>query len=347
MNNLNQNSGGLIFLLLLLGAIVFLLIYIRKKFKQLDLPSVFFVSGEVKSGKSLLSVHLAIKEYKRALRRWYIRKWLVKMFFPKRYHEHYDYWDEYKANNFVPTRDIDWQYDELPPMLYSNLHLAYTNYNPLTIDIIERKVRIPNKSVVLIDEVSLFADSQLFKDKITNNKLMMFFKLYGHYSHGGKLIINSQAIGDCHYSLKRCMGSYLYIQDRKQFPLISILWVRQMIYSDDGSSINVVDKDLELDLRKVLIFNFTYKKYDCYALSVFTDYMPYQVKYDIEKKDKHDSLKSTFVVTLNPFMEEVNLRYKFRDYQIVDIHFATNIKDDNENYIEYINKEGVKTHESF
>ena len=44
-------------------------------------------------------------------------------------------------------------------MLYSNMPLNHVKYNDLTIDIIMRKVRIPYKSVVLIDEASLLADS--------------------------------------------------------------------------------------------------------------------------------------------------------------------------------------------
>ena len=75
-----KNSGSLVLLLLILAGAIFLLVYIRRKFKTLSLPCVFFVSGAVKSGKTLLSVHLAIKEYNRALRRWKIKKWLVKIF---------------------------------------------------------------------------------------------------------------------------------------------------------------------------------------------------------------------------------------------------------------------------
>lgn len=310
MNYANDNFGSLLLLLLVFALAVFIVVFIRKKFKTLSLPCVFFVSGALKSGKTLLSVHLAIKEYKRALRSWNIKKWLVKTFLPHKYNKYYGVYDEWLKNDFEgkPT-DFDFDSCEFPPMLYSNIPLAKVRYNRLTIDIIDRKVRIPNKSVVLIDEVSLFADSQLFKDKDLNSRLMAFYKLYGHYSHGGKLIIDSQAIADNHFSLKRCMSSYLYIQDRKKLPFISILYVREMIYSEDNSAINVVDKDLELDLRKVIIFNTTYDKYDCYCYSVFTDYLPYQVRYDVDIKTKHDSLKCDYIVTLNDFVRKINDEY--------------------------------------
>ena len=64
----NKNLGSAILILIFVLLILFLLYLIKKKFKTLKLPCVFFVSGAVKSGKTLLSVHLALKEYKMALR---------------------------------------------------------------------------------------------------------------------------------------------------------------------------------------------------------------------------------------------------------------------------------------
>ena len=63
MNNLVNNSRFLSFLLI---AILILLVvfWIRKKIKVLNVPNVFLISGAVKTGKTLLSVHLAKKEIK-------------------------------------------------------------------------------------------------------------------------------------------------------------------------------------------------------------------------------------------------------------------------------------------
>lgn len=320
---MNIDGKFILFILILVG-VLFLLVYIRRKFKFINLPCVFFVSGAVKSGKSLLSIHLAIKEYKSAVRKWHIRRWLIKIFLPFKYHDRYDAWHEWKDNDYKEMPRYDFEKADFPPMLYSNIRLAGVRFNPLTLDIIENSVRIPDKSVVLIDEISLFADSQLFKNKLTNNILMRFFKLYGHYSHGGKLIINSQSIADNHFALRRCMSSYLYIQERKKFPIFSVLYVREMIYSEDKSAINVVNEDIELSLRKVLILNTTYNKYDSYCYSVFTDYLPYQVCYTSEILTKHDSLKCDYIVTLNEFVKKMNESYQehqsitFNESAVVD-----------------------------
>lgn len=276
-------NGRIIILILLLVVVVIVISWLRSKFKSLNLPCVFFVSGGIKTGKTLLSVHLAIKEYRKAVFRWYFFRFLCKIF-----------------------KKFDTEDSRYKPMLYSNLPLANVRYNPLTIDIINRKVRIPNKSIVLIDEVSLFADSQLFKDKNINNSLMLFYKLFGHYSHGGKLIIDSQSIADNHYSFKRCMSSYLYIYSRVKYPFISVLRVRELMYSEDGSIQNNFNEDVELSLRNVIIFNRTYDKYDCYALSVFTDNLAYQVDYNREIKSVKDDLKCYQVVSLNEYVKTLN-----------------------------------------
>lgn len=270
-------------LLLILCLVLFVLWWIRRKFKTLTLPCVFFVSGAIKSGKTLLSVHLAIKEYKKAVRHWKIRQFLLLFF------------------RFKKTDD-----DNYAPMLYSNIPLADVKYNPLTMDIILRQVRIPNKSVVLIDEVSLFADSMLFKDKELNNKLMAFYKLYGHYSHGGKMIIDSQSIADNHFSFKRCMGSYIYIYERRKYPFFSVLKVRELMYSEDNSIQNNFIEDAELSFRKILITNRTYNKYDCYCYSCFTDKLVYKVDYNAQKKSIKDNLKCYSILSLNDFVIEMN-----------------------------------------
>lgn len=311
-----MSTSTFLLILCIVGGL-FIILWLRRKFKVLNLPCVFFVSGAVKSGKTLLSVHLALKEFKAAKRRWYLRKYLTMVFLPKRYVESFAKVDKYlKGQHDILDLGLK---DYLPPMLYSNIALAGVKYNPLTIDIVERKVRIPNKSVILIDEVSLFADSQLFKDKDTNAVLMSFYKLYGHYSHGGKLIVDSQSISDNHYSMKRCMSTYLYIYERVKYPFFTIMKVRELIYSDDGSIQNNFNEDIELSMRKVFIWNKSYDKYDCYCYSVFTDYLPLKVMYDVESKSTKDDLKVYNIVSLNDFINDLNKglvgKYKVNPYR--------------------------------
>lgn len=265
-------STGVILVLVLLVLLTF---FLAKHFKRLKIDNVYFISGGVKTGKSFVSVALAVKTYRKNLFKWYLTNWLFKLF--KKGSE--------------------------KPMLYSNIPLRYVKFNALTMKVIDRKVRIPNKSVVLIDEISLLADSMLYKDEKINQKLMLFIKLFGHYTHGGTLITNSQAILDCHFSIKRCLSHYLYINCRTKYPLVTIFKAREMLYSADGSSINTSDEDLEESQKLLWFMNRYYKYYDSYCYSVFTDCLPYQCDYKVRVLNRKDSLKADVLLTLQDFSE--------------------------------------------
>ena len=123
MKNFNPNVLSFVIILFLILVVVWM---IKRKIKLLTIPNVFLISGAVKTGKTLLSVHLAIKEYKRALRRWHIKRLLYSLIGRK---------------------------DDIPlkPMLYSNIVLAKVKFNVLTMDIILQKKRIPHQSKQPID----------------------------------------------------------------------------------------------------------------------------------------------------------------------------------------------------
>ena len=281
MNNLVNNSRFLSFLLIIVLILVVVHI-IRKKIKVLTIPNVYLISGQIKSGKSLLAVHLAKKEIKRNIRNWYFKCFFLKLLG--------------RSKEDLPKK----------PMLYSNIPLGRIKFNLLSMDIILQNVRIPDKSVVLIDEASLLADSTLYKNKDINNKLMRFVKLFAHYTHGGKLIIDTQSISDLHFSFKRCLNNYLYIYSRTKFPLITIMKVREMLYSEDGSLVSNSNEDIELSMRTMFILNRTYNDYDCYCYSSFTDYLPYYVRYDVSKLRKDDDMKCYNLVSFQDFSKKLN-----------------------------------------
>ena len=285
-----ERIGNLLVIVLILVAVVLVLYFVRKHFKRLNMPNVFLISGAVKSGKSLLSVHLAKKEIKRSVRKWYIQRFIFGLL---------------GKENKLPQK----------PMLYSNIPLAKISYNRLTKDILLREVRIPDNSVVLMDEASLIADSMLCKDKTINNQLMLFVKLFAHYSHGGKLIIDTQSISDLHFAFKRCMNSYLYIYSRTKFPFFTLMKVREMLYSEDGSMVNNSSEDIELSMRTIFLWNSTYRSYDKYCYSIFTDDLPYQVNYDVKTLVYKDNLKAKYIVSFQDFAKEINKKFEKEGFE--------------------------------
>lgn len=241
----------LIIIVLAIIAII-IIYYIQRHFKSLKIGSLCMVTGGVKTGKSTLSVFLAIKHHKVAVRRVKIRNFFCRLFGRS-------------------------QYQSELPLLYSNIPLNYP-YVPLTDDLFLRKERFVYGSIIYVCEASLVADSQLIKDKYLNTRLLLFNKLIGHETKGGKLIYDTQCVSDVHYSIKRSLSEYFYIHHLRKGLFFLTAYVIENRYSDDNSVVTVSDKDIEEsgNLKKVLLSKKYWKYFDCYCYSVLTDNLPVQ-----------------------------------------------------------------------
>lgn len=261
-------------IVLIVVAIIALIIfiYIRRHFKNLKVGSLSLVTGGVKTGKSTLAVYLAIKEHKRAVRHVKFRNFVLRL---------------------IGKSD---RQDELP-MLYSNIPLNYP-YVPLTDDLLLRRKRFVYRSVIYVCEASLVADSQLLKDKDLNTRLLLFNKLIGHETKGGKLIYDTQCVSDVHYSIKRSLSEYFYIHHLRKGLFFLTAYVIENRYSDDGSIVTFSDRDVEESdyLKKVLISKRVWKYFDCYCYSRLTDDLP------VEKTvvNSVSSLKADRVLSFRP-----------------------------------------------
>lgn len=229
--------------LLLFGLFAFIVIKVKRKFKTLSpLGTITVCTGAVKTGKSTLAVHLALRSYRKVLFMWKI---------------------QHLFDKSIPK-----------PLLYSNIPLAM-DYVPVTTDILLRKTRTVPKSVMLLDEASLVADSQLIKDGVINNRLLLFFKLYGHSTHGGTIVLDTQSLSDLHYSIRRCCNQYLYITRTAKFvPFFLIMDVIEQRYSDDGTVIAAQTDDVQDNVKHVLVPKRTWRYFDTYCYSVLTDDKP-------------------------------------------------------------------------
>ena len=158
---MSSNSNISLFILLALLALgAFIFYKISKHFKVPKIACVSLTTGGVKSGKSTFSVYLAISTYKRIHRRWKVRKVFQTLF----------------------NKPIDEE-----PLLYSNIPLSVP-YVPITLDLLQRKVRPRYGSVAYVNEASLLCDQMLFKDDELNERLTLFNKLFGHETCGGYLV---------------------------------------------------------------------------------------------------------------------------------------------------------------
>ena len=181
---MSSNSNISLYILLALLALgAFIFYKISKHFKVPKIACVSLTTGGVKSGKSTFSVYLAISTYKRIHRRWKVRKVFQTLF----------------------NKPIDEE-----PVLYSNIPLSVP-YVPITLELLQRKIRPRYGSVAYVNEASLLCDQMLFKDDELNERLTLFNKLFGHETCGGYLVYDTQCIGDVHYAVKRSLSNYFYV----------------------------------------------------------------------------------------------------------------------------------------
>lgn len=260
--------GDLVILIIVIILLLVLFFLFKIRSKKLKLPNVCLITGAVKTGKTTLAVHLAIKKYK-------------SQFF------------KYKLSRLFGRRDIE------KPLLYSNIRLRGIDFVPLTKELLMRQTRFAYGSVVLISEGALVADSQNFKDSFVNESLTLYCKLFGHETHGGFMFVETQNITDLHYSFKRVCNSFLWIQSSTKFPFVIKMQVRELIYSAENSSTNVFNEDAEKTTLNLYLFKSIWKRFDSYCYSIFTDDLP--IANDTIHLTKNDSLKSDSILQVREF----------------------------------------------
>lgn len=295
---MSKEIGVFVFGVLIIVVLVFLLWFFIFKVKHLKTPDVYMVDGGVKTGKSLVTVMLAVKQY---------RKNCIKVAI---------------FNFFRHIRNRFRKIKKAPlerPMLYSNMPLFRVKYNELTLDILYMRVRIPHKSVCLLDEATLIADSMsgALTDKQKKEKfdeinecLTLFLKLYGHSTHGGSCFYNSQQVVDLHFAFKRCTSTYLFISKNRKYPFFCLLDVRELVHDESGDVVNTIQKDVDDDNKPLFVSKRWYKYYNRYYLDVLTKNLPLLVNYGVKVLDKKDFKELDKILTLGSYkkIKEFNER---------------------------------------
>lgn len=242
--------------ILILAVVVLFLI--ARVLKIPKFGNMVLVTGGVKTGKSTMSVWLAVRQYWRQLRKFYILNYVI-----------------YPAFHWLPFGACKRMKKREKPLFYSNIPIAVKNFVPLTLSLIQRKERFRYGSVIYICESSLVADSQAIKDGYVNEGMLLLNKLIAHETKGGYIFYDTQSIMDNHYAVKRCLSSYFYIHHMRKIPFFCLAWVRELKFSEDNNvAVNTFETDVEDTLKLVIIPKRVWKYFDCYCYSVLTDHLP-------------------------------------------------------------------------
>lgn len=232
-------------ILLILGVVVAFFIIKYSRCPHIGCLTLF--TGALKSGKTMTALHCALRKYKLAVLLWHLRCLWFKL-----------------IRKPLPEK----------PKFYSNIPVAGVEYVPLTKELFQRKVRIAYKSVVFLSETSLICDSMSFKDKDMNEEICLFFKLYGHMSRGGKIIIETQNVLDNHFGIKRNLNYYYNIDANWSLPFFKLVRFYKVVYTEDKSVSNIVNLAEGIDYEYLLIPKTIFTRYDSYTYSSFTDDKP-------------------------------------------------------------------------
>lgn len=229
--------------ILIIGLLILLFMVLRK-FKRPKINNLSVVTGAIKSGKSTTGLAFAIIKYNSVK-----FQWRVKCFINK-----------------ILKKDLPEE-----PLFYSNVPVKF-KYVQITADLLTRKKRARYKSVFFIDEATLIASNDDYSNLPLVERLEFFNKLFGHATHGGYIFYNTQALGDVSVEIRRCASQVFYIHHIvKWIPFIIVAYVRELVYSEDGLVVNTMEDDAEETLKKVIISKKTFKMFDRYAFSYFTD----------------------------------------------------------------------------
>lgn len=268
-------------LIILVGiAAFFLLWFLIKKTKFQKIDHVHLITGGVKSGKTSYAVAMALRLYRKVHFSWKVKKLLLK-----------------PLQAFCRLFKKDYKLPE-EPLLYSNIVLAVP-FVQLDSDLVNRKKRFAYKSVILVSESSLVADSYDIKNKTFNDNYSLFCKLIGHETHGGYLIFETQALSDNHFAVKRVLAKFTVITHLVTWiPFVLLFQTRDVAYNADTSVQlnNVFTDDPDQESRYVIVSKRVWKKFDCYTYSGFTDGLPVEDRVVIGDKK---NLKTDYLLEVS------------------------------------------------
>lgn len=272
----------MIVLVLVFLALIIFTVWVLCKLKDLNYGNLTLVTGGVKVGKTMFSVYLVKRTYKKQLRKW------------KR-----------------ACRKAKRSYQAFPekPLIYSNMPLNVKwGYVPITEALVLQKERFRYGSVIYFNEITFIAGSKDIKDDEINDILLRFYKLIAHETRGGYCIVDTQAIQDAHFALKRSLSTYYMLIKKIWLPFFNIVFLRENIFVDGENTVAI---DTQVDpqdsplmggkkLYVRLLPHTLWKNYDQYAYSYFTDALP--CRDDLRKPSKED-LKVKHLIRLKTIIE--------------------------------------------
>ena len=300
----------MVWLIIIIAVLVFLFIMYRRS-KRWRPDTICMINGANGTGKSLLSVNRAMRDFRKSHNIWWRRQniWLKVPF----------------INNLMKIKP-----NEEEPLLYSNIplysdrkhNILFKYYVPLNDDIIYRRKRPRYHSVLLWDDCSIMATSMDYKDKELSNKMSFFIKMIRHELKGSNrnlfgshcsLYINTQSKNDTHFSIDRFVNQVMYIMKSVNIPFFKIVWVRDLLLIDSVENNFKDDIKHDLSSRWLLIPKSTFNKYDSYSYEFLSHDLPILDNENCKIKIVLENGKTMFEIATFHEWEEIKKSNEYLD----------------------------------
>jgi len=297
----------IVFLIVIVGIISVILNYIRsKKFPQ---DTVICLTGGLGTGKTLIAVDRAIKEYRKRLFMWRL-----------------GIYNKRKGFKVVKRAEMPKLYSNIPillkrPVYISKKVIPYREYfsEVLTYEHILLLDRIPEYSVVLIDEVGQVADQYQYDNPFIMQNLQKFIRYFRHFIDG-RLILTDQSSSNIVVAIRRRINKIYNLHDfRRNWFFFYKVKVQELFITEDimATSEQNIHKEYEyfygvlplkwlrfLDITRL----WTYKKYDSRCYSIMYD----DVKQKLNER-QHEDYKTDYVIDI-PNNNEMRKEFKAKGF---------------------------------
>lgn len=264
----------IVLLILIVVSCIVIYFFIRHRLKH-KVETITAYTGGLGSGKTLLSVDKALSLYRKNHRKWKMKKWLFHIL--------------HKDSLFCD--------DE--PILLSNIPIRITKNlwsTKLKKEHLLLQERIPQHSVVLLDEIGAFASQFDYNQKNVVVVFDEFVRFFRHYVNG-YIVTNDQCSENINLVIRRRINKITNLSNCLVIFHMCFYFSRQINISEEIKTVDTAsnEKMNESDTQDNMNFSFKFvfnkNSYDSRCYSVRYDSVPNGELSTFEQKKTHDLLK--------------------------------------------------------
>ena len=245
-----------IFIILLVIIIVlFILLKVVKNYAKISYNQVLGIFGGVKSGKTLLAVKTALKQFKISQKYWQRKK---------RKTVYYNIF--ITLLNKFKKKKLSLKEIPLTPQFYSNIPIRVNKKYGMSLkvskEILLLKEKIPNGSIMLLDEFGTIASQYGYTEEQIRTDVSEFVRFYGHYTkQKGLLIVIDQSTDRILKEVRVSLGA---IYETSEFSKIGFIGKQKIIkYQNTIQTEYAVQKE-QIKNKYYLLLKKNYDPY-CYS----------------------------------------------------------------------------------